>query len=99
MNGLYLTYVTGIFNLNSTASMRYNYLFFEPIVYLVIVYLDYTLPKSAENNQLILGFYALFVLSTFTKYIIFMRSVIDQLTRHLNIPFIRVKEKKQVKSK
>ena len=98
MNGLYLTYVTGIFNLNSTASMRFNYLFAEPIVYLLIVYLDYTLAISTETNQLVLGLYAAFVLSTFIKYIIFMRSVVNQLTKHLNIPFIRVKEKKSVKS-
>ena len=91
MNGLYLTYVTAIFNLNSTANMRYNYLFAEPIVYMVIVYLDYTLPTSTESNQLVLGLYVTFVLSTFIKYIIFMRSVVNQLTQHLDIPFIRVK--------
>ena len=91
MNGLYLTYVTAIFNLNSTASMPYNYLFAEPIVYMVIVYLDYTLPTSTESSQLVLGLYVTFVLSTFIKYIIFMRSVVNQLTQHLEIPFIRVK--------
>ena len=61
MNGLYLTYVTGIFNLNSTASMTFNYMFVEPIIYSVIIYLDCVLPESTENNLLVLSFYAIFV--------------------------------------
>ena len=97
MNGLYLTYVTGIFNLNSTASMRFHYLFGEPIIYLLVLYLDYIIPVSADSNKLVLGFYAIYVLSTFIKYIIFMNSVVNQLTSHLGIPFIRVKDKKLVK--
>lgn len=40
--GLYLTYVTAIFNLNSTADMRFNYLFYEPFLYGAIIYADHT---------------------------------------------------------
>lgn len=38
--GFYLTYVTAIFNLNSTAGAKYNWLFFEPFVFFAIVYFD-----------------------------------------------------------
>lgn len=97
MNGLYLTYVTGIFNLNSTGSMKFDWLFFEPVFYIVILYSDATLPNTTENNDMILGAYYFYTLQIFIKYICFMSSVINQLTTHLNIPFIRVKDKKQVK--
>ena len=97
MNGLYLTYVTGIFNLNSTGSMRFNYLYYEPFLYGLILYFDKTLPKTSENDQIIFAAYCLYTLQIFIKYIIFMTSVINQLTSYLNIPFIRVKDKKQTK--
>ena len=97
MNGLYLTYVTGIFNLNSTGGMRFNYLYYEPFLYGLILYFDKTLPKNSENDQIIFAAYCFYTLQIFIKYIIFMTSVINQLTSYLNIPFIRVKDKKQTK--
>ena len=97
MNGLYLTYVTGIFNLNSTGSMKFNWLYYEPTIYAIILYFDATLPKTTENANILVGAYLVYTLQIFIKYICFMSSVINQLTTHLNIPFIRVKDKKQVK--
>lgn len=41
LNGLYLTYVTGNFNLNTTAGMTFNWLYFDPWIYLSIVYVDH----------------------------------------------------------
>ena len=42
LNGFYLTWITAIFNLCSTSSSKYNWLFFEPIVYLSMIYCEYT---------------------------------------------------------
>ena len=97
MNGLYLTYVTGIFNLNSTGSMKFNYWYYEPFLYGIILYLDWTMPKTPDNDQILFAAYCLYTLQIFIKYLFFMSSVINQLTSHLNIPFIRVKDKKQTK--
>ena len=38
--GFYLTYVTAILNLNSTADMKFDWLFYEPFAFAGIVYLD-----------------------------------------------------------
>ena len=40
MNGLFLTYVTGYFNLNSTASMKFDCLYFWPFFYAGALYID-----------------------------------------------------------
>jgi len=40
MVGLYLTYVTAILNLNSTADMPFNWFFLEPLFYFAIIYVD-----------------------------------------------------------
>lgn len=59
LNGLYLTYVTAIFNLNSTASMRFNWLFYEPLLWAAIIYADYT--KLLDSQQLIYAYGLFFV--------------------------------------
>ena len=94
MNGLYLTYVTGNFNLNSTAEMKFDYIFAEPIIFFIALYIDYIVPNSEEGNQVVLLFYIIFVAQTFIKYILFMRSVVNQVCDHLDIPFITVFEPK-----
>lgn len=38
--GMYLTYVTAILNLNSTADMTFNWLFYDPFIYAVILVAD-----------------------------------------------------------
>lgn len=40
--GMFLTYVTAILNLNSTADMRFNWFFYEPILFAVIIFVDVT---------------------------------------------------------
>lgn len=40
INGVFMTYVTGIFNLNSTAGMTFNWHFWEPYVYAIIIAMD-----------------------------------------------------------
>ena len=41
LNGFYLTWITAIFNLCSTSSSKYNWLFLEPIVYLSMLYCEH----------------------------------------------------------
>jgi hypothetical protein len=41
LNGLFLLYVNGIYNLSSTAGMQFDWLFAEPFVFAFIVYLDH----------------------------------------------------------
>lgn len=41
VNGLFLTYVTGHYNLNSTGSMKFNWVFYDPYIFAFIIYLDY----------------------------------------------------------
>jgi len=40
MNGIFLLYANGIFNLNSTAGMKFNWFYFEPYVFLGIIAAD-----------------------------------------------------------
>lgn len=91
INGLFMTYVTGIFNLNSTAGMQFNWNFIEPYLYAVIIALDVfkVLPYAALSIS-----YQLFALWIIGNYLVFMYDVINQLTTYLNIPFIRVMDKK-----
>jgi len=92
MHGLYLLYVTGIFNLNSTAGMRFNPYFVEPYVFAAVLYLDVQGALSTEQQALA---YVLYVAMIFIKYLLFMRSVVSQLTAYLGINFVTVKSKKQ----
>lgn len=91
INGLFMTYVTGIFNLNSTASMTFNWHFWEPYFYAVIIAFDVfrVLPYAAISIS-----YQLFALWIIINYLVFMYDVIQQLTSYLEIPFITVMKKK-----
>jgi len=42
LNGLYLTYVTGNFNLNTTAGMPFNWMYLDPWIFFGIVYVDHS---------------------------------------------------------
>ena len=88
MCGFYLTWVTAIFNLNSTSGAKFNWLFFEPAVYLLIVYLDHT--ESVGRSTALycyLGFFAV----TMLRYLMLMRNIVHQITTHMNLRFLRVK--------
>ena len=57
LNGLYLTWITAIFNLCSTSSSKYNWVFFEPFIYLGMVYCEYSgLAGRDTASYLYLGF-------------------------------------------
>ena len=73
MCGFYLTYVTAIFNLNSTADMPFNWFFYEPFLYGGIIYADFFRMLPAH---ILVYLYAFFLAQTLFKYVLFMTSVI-----------------------
>lgn len=91
MNGLFLTYVTGNLNLNSTAGMKFNWRYTDPFVYLAIVYCD---SQRLVADDIAAGMYACYTLQLLVKYLCFMGSVVRQLTGYLGISFLRVKQRK-----
>ena len=88
MNGLYLLYVNGIFNLNSTAGMKFNWFYIEPFIYLGIIYLDYN--RLIQDRHAIM-FYLAYATWIAVNYLIFMHSLVDQITTYMQIRFLRVK--------
>jgi len=85
--GMYLTYVTAILNLNSTADMKFDWFFYEPILYGAILFAD-TARLLATNQMAWL--HILFFAQTLIKYLFFMASTITQLTSYLEINFLTV---------
>lgn len=72
--GFYLTWVTAIFNLDSTASAKFNWIFFEPLIFYVIVWFDYTgvLPRSYARTA-----YINFFMLTLVRYLLLMRNIVN----------------------
>lgn len=73
VNGLFLTYVTGIFNLNSTAQMKFNYFFLDPILYASLIYVD---AQKLVNRETLSLLYLVYSAQLLLKYLLFMTSVI-----------------------
>jgi len=87
---MYLTYVTAIMNLNSTASMSFDWFYLEPFAYAAILYVD--INRLLEANQIVY-LYATFFGIILIKYFAFMLNVITQLTEYLEINFLTVNGK------
>jgi hypothetical protein len=85
--GFYLTYVTAILNLNSTADMPFDWFFYEPFVFAGLVYCD---ANRLIGSGTVAAGYILFFAWTITRYLWFMTSVIRQLTKFLEINFLTV---------
>ena len=81
-------YVNAIYNLSSTAGMKFDWLYAEPFVFALLVYLDHT--KVFDDQQASL-FYLAYGTWIAVKYLIFMHSLVDQITSYLNISFLKVK--------
>ena len=71
--GMFLTYVTAILNLNSTADMKFNWFFYEPLIFAFIIFIDVT--RLLPSNLVAL-LHILFFAQTLLKYICFMTSTI-----------------------
>lgn len=94
--GLYLTWVTAIFNLNTTSGARFNWRFTEPAAYLVIVYLDYHEIITASRSALFFGcFYAIIMV----RYLFLMNNIVNQICSHMGLRFLHVKDKPASDSK
>ena len=89
--GLYQTYVAGLLNISSTAQIAFPWLYWEPIAYSLILIGDAT--YMIKDSQVVIGLYAGLTLIVFVKYMLFMNSVVVQLTKYLGIRFLRVKDK------
>lgn len=88
--GLHLTWVTGIFNLNSTAGVQFNWIFIEPLFYFLIVFLDAT---GVVDRKLARSLYVSFFLVTLGRYLVFMRNVVVQICGYMGLKFLTVKDK------
>ena len=91
--GFYLTYVTAIFNLNSTAGAKYNWIFVEPFAFFVLVYLDST---GVLGTQAAKGAYVGFFAVTMVNYLLLMKNIVQQITTHMGLHFLRVKDKSKI---
>lgn len=96
MSGLYLTYVTAFFNLNSTARMSFDYVYFWPVYYLLVIYGD---KSGILNDDYCVLSYSLFTIGLLIAYLNFMWCVVSQLTNHLKISFLFVKQKTNKKTR
>ena len=88
--GLFQTYVAGLLNIASTAQIKFPWFYWEPLVYAGLIWADYT--RIMGGDKVAIG-YGLLVAVVMVKYVAFLWSMITQLTKHLGIHLLRVKEK------
>ena len=88
MNGLFLTYVTGHFNLNSTAGMKFDWFYVWPLIYFTLLALD---SFGVFDDKVCMIMYRVYTIMLLKNYLAFMRSVVEQLTSYLSISFLKVK--------
>jgi len=91
--GFHLTWVTAIYNLNSTAGAKFNWLFFEPWAFLAIVYLDNT---GVLNRSGAIYAYIGFFMLTMVRYLLLMNNIVNQITSFMGLHFLKVKSKTKV---
>ena len=94
--GIFLLYASGVLNLSTTASMRFNWLFFEPFVFMALTLIDNQGMLSAQQAGLL---YLALTMWLVVKYLLFMGAVVDQITSFMGLRFLQVKPKKALKNK
>lgn len=87
--GNWLTHATGYLNLMSSSQSRYSPAFVDPLIFCLILYADYN--NLLPTAQLAMAYIILIVFRAIC-YLVFMRSMINQICDYCNIPFIRVKQ-------
>lgn len=87
MNGTFLLLVTGILNLNTTAKMKFRWLFLEPLAFAAIVFVDW---YQLVDRRWLQHMYGAYFGALVFRYIAFMGSVIKQTTNYLGIGFLTV---------
>ena len=83
--------MAGLLNISSTAQIAFPWFYWEPIAYAGILIVDATYMIS--DSKIIICLYGVLALIVFIKYMLFMNSVVVQLTQFLGIRFLRVKDK------
>ena len=88
MNGVFLLYANGIFNLNTTAGMQFDWFFFEPLILISLL--------AADNMQVLTDsqaamLYVAYVSWLTVKYLLFMASIIEQINTFMGLRFLKVK--------
>ena len=89
LNGFFLTWVTAIFNLCSTAGAKFDWIFVEPMIFLSIVFVDHFLFIDEETAKFM---YIGFFLKTMGRYVVLMRNIVNQITTHMGLHFLKVKD-------
>lgn len=83
--GFYLTWVTAIFNLCSTAGAKFDWIFMEPSLFMGIIYMDVTQIVDAKlAGMLYIGFF----LMTMVRYLLLMNNIVNQITSHMGLRFL-----------
>jgi hypothetical protein len=82
--------VAGLLNISSTAKIDFPFFYWEPIVYMAILYFDYS--RIIRSDAVLIGLYVTLATIIFIKYCQFIESMITQLTRFLGIKLLKVKE-------
>lgn len=88
--GLFQTYVTGLLNIASTANIQFPSSYLEPYVFAILLFLD---AQRLLAPQIIVSGYTAIVVFVLVKYLLFLYSMVTQLTKFLGIRFLRVKDK------
>ena len=85
LNGFYLTWITAIFNLCSTSNSKFNWVFLEPVVYLSMVYYEYTgVVKPQAAGFLYSGFFLYIMI----RYLLFLNNIVNQITTFMGLRFL-----------
>jgi hypothetical protein len=92
--GLFQTYVAGLLNISSTAKVRFPFLYWEPGVYIFLLYLDI---MRLVQSEILLAGYCILIFIVLLEYIMFLQSMISSLTKYLGIKLLKVKDVSKTK--
>ena len=92
--GSFLLYVNTIFNVCSTSSSKFDWLFIEPLFYLGIVYADVNGLVSREQA---IALYIGFCVANLARYVRIMKNLVVHICSHMGLSFLKVKEVNKVR--
>lgn len=80
--------MTAIFNLDSTAGAKFDWLFFEPLVFLAIVYCDHS--AFLDRTTAVVAYISFFAV-TMARYLLLMNNIVNQICAFMGLRFLKVK--------
>lgn len=86
--GVLITSMTGNLNVKGCASMKYNPIYIDPILFVIILYIDY---NQILDIEIVKYLYIWLCVQRLILYFLFLRSVIIQLCDYLDLPFLMTK--------